>query len=330
VAGLDTIVNSQTQIKPEFRSRDKLYLVIFLMGAGLLLFLGRNMLPGGVVATWALTFGGTTAVAVLVASLYRVRLELQASRRQLARKEAELSFAREVQRSLFPRSLPMDTGLEFTAICIPAAGISGDYYDVMQLPDGRLIFAIADISGKGISAAILMANLQAVLRTIAQTTASPHEVCSRLNHHLIQVTDDTKFATFFLAEWQAPARRLCYVNAGHHAPIVIGSCRGRRLEEGGPPLGLFFDFEFQVGEVTLEPGDMLVLYSDGVTEARSAEGEEFGEGRLEEVIEANCDYPLAEVQAAVMEAVGKWSGEEPDDDMTLLIVRATETREEAA
>src|SRR5204862_6154762 len=133
--------------------------------------------------------------AVLLVALYRVQLELKSSRHQLARKEAELSFALEVQQALFPRQLPDQHGLEFSGICIPARGISGDYYDVMQLPDGRLVFAIADISGKGISAAILMANLQAVLRTLAAANLSPCEICSRLNLHLLQVTDESKFAT---------------------------------------------------------------------------------------------------------------------------------------
>ena len=164
--------------------RDKLYLVGFLFGAGLLLFLGRDLLQSSIIVTYGLTFGGTTVGAVLLAALYRLRMELRASQNELARKQAELSFALEVQRALFPRTLPGSGGLEFAAVCIPARGISGDYYDVMELPDGRLVFAIADISGKGISAAILMANLQAVMRTLAHTGKSPKEVCSSLNRHL--------------------------------------------------------------------------------------------------------------------------------------------------
>ena len=308
--------------------RETYYLAGFLIGAGLLLFLGRDLLQGSVVATWGLTFGGTTAVAVLGAALYRVRLELQASRRQLARKEAELSFAREVQVALFPRRLPVKGGLEFSGICIPARGISGDYYDVMQLPDGRLVFAIADISGKGISAAIIMANLQAVLRTLAGSNLSPCEVCSRLNQHLLQVTDESKFATFFYAEWNPVESRLRYINAGHHVPIAVGSAEGRRLSEGGFPLGLFPDATFEMGDAFLRPGDLLVLYSDGITEASSRKGVEFGEGRLRNLIEEHRDEPLAQIQRRVIDAVRQWSGEEPEDDMTLLIVRATANVEE--
>lgn len=321
--------NTIQQPKPGFSmaNRDKIYLIAFLVGAGVLLFLGRGFVQGSALATWGLTFGATTAVAVLLVSLYRVQLELKASRRQLARKEAELSFALEVQQALFPRFLPDKAGLEFAAVCIPARGISGDYYDVMQFPDGRLVFAIADISGKGISAAILMANLQALLRTLAETGNPPSEVCKRLNHHLHQVTDASKFATFFYGEWSTAEHRLRYVNAGHNTPILLGSMSGTQLAEGGFPLGMFARAEFQTGEVMLQSGDVLVLYSDGITEATSSGGEEFGEMRLQTEIEKNAGKPLSEIQAAILEAVRSWAGDEPDDDMTLLMVRAIEAEE---
>ena len=324
------ISNTIEQTKPGFaiERRDKLYLIAFVAAAGLLLFLGRGLVQGSALATWGLTFAATTAVAVLVVSLYRVQLELQSSRRQLARKEAELSFALEVQRALFPRQLPASNGLEFSAVCIPARGISGDYYDVMQFPDGRLVFAIADISGKGISAAILMANVQALLRTLSETAIPPAEVCRRLNHHLHQVTDASKFATFFYAEWCAVEHKLSYVNAGHCAPVSVGSLCGRKLSEGGFPLGMFPGAEFQTGEVVLQAGDLLVLYSDGITEAVSKSGEEFGDGRLHAEIERLSDSSLAEIQAGVLEAVRKWADEELEDDMTLLMVRAIDAREE--
>lgn len=321
--------NTIQQPKPGFSmaGRDKIYLILFLLGAGILLFLGRGYVQGSALATWGLTFGATTVVAVLLVSLYRVQLELKASRRQLARKEAELSFALEVQQALFPRNLPDKEGLEFSAVCIPARGISGDYYDVMQFPDGRLVFAIADISGKGISAAILMANLQALLRTLAET-GNPSEVCGKLNQHLHQVTDASKFATFFYGEWNTSEHRLRYVNAGHNTPILLGSLSGTQLAEGGFPLGMFARAEFQTGEVMLERGDLLALYSDGITEATSSAGEEFGEARLQAQIEKNAGRPLSEIQAAILEAVRAWAGNEPDDDMTLLMVRAIEAEEE--
>ncbi|HEU4388631.1 MAG TPA: PP2C family protein-serine/threonine phosphatase, partial [Blastocatellia bacterium] len=275
---------------------DKFYVIAFLAVAGVLIFAGRDLVQGAAIVTWGVTFGGTTAVAVLAAALYRVRLELQASRRQLARKEAEVSFAREVQSALFPRELPRACGLEFTAVCIPASGISGDYYDVLELANGRVIFAVADISGKGISAAILMANLQAVLRTLAEGDASPREICMRLDRHLHRVTDDSRFATFFLAEWQESNRVLRYVNAGHNPPLLLGAHDATRLVTGGPPIGLLPDSTFEMGEVLLQQGEMLVIYSDGITEAESANGEQFGERRLQQIVEENFSKPLVEIQ----------------------------------
>jgi serine phosphatase RsbU (regulator of sigma subunit) len=186
--------------------RDKAYLVGFLLVAGFLLFLGRDLIQSSVMIAWGVTFGGTTVVAVLLVALYRFRLQLQASRLEIARTEAELSFALKVQQALFPRSFPQGYGLEFSATCIPARGISGDYYDVLEMADGRLVCAIADISGKGISAAILMANLQALLRVVASTCSSPGEICGKINYHLHQVTDSSRFATFFYADWNPASR----------------------------------------------------------------------------------------------------------------------------
>ena len=306
--------------------RDKIYLVIFLLIAGLLIFLGHDLLQRSVLLAWGVTLGGTSVLSLLIVLLYRLRVQLQASRRELARKEAELSFALEVQKALFPRHFPQNSGLEFSAVCLPARGISGDYYDVICFEDGRLVFSIADISGKGISAAILMANLQALLRILATVSDSPAEVCRRLNQHLHQVTDASRFATFFYAEWSVRHRRLNYVNAGHNPPILLGTCRGRRLDQGGAPLGMFPASEFQVGELNLAPGDTLVLYSDGITEALNPAGEEYGEARLEALVTECSGRPLAEIQGQILDAINLWAGNDPEDDMTLMIVRATNGR----
>jgi phosphoserine phosphatase RsbU/P len=306
--------------------RDKVYLSMFLVGAGALLYLGRDLLEKSAIVIWGLTFGGTTAAAVLGMALYRVQFELRASRHELARKEAELNFALEVQQALFPRHFPSaESGLEFASVCVPARGISGDYYDVMQLADGRVVFAIADISGKGISAAILMSSLQAVMRTLTEAGLSPGEVCSRLNLYLHRVTDESRFATFFYAEWRPAERHLTYLNAGHPVPILIGSGSGRKLIEGGPPLGLFPGLQYQVGNVALRPGDLIVLYSDGITEAGVQKEKEFGEGRLAEILAADWRKPLAEIRQSVLEAARKWSDGDQEDDMTLLLVRVRDS-----
>ncbi len=309
--------------------RDRIYLAVFMLVAGLLLYLGRDLLQGSAVVTWGLTFGGTTAAAILGMTLYRVQLELRASRHALARKEAELNFALEVQRALFPRQFPADGGLEFDAVCLPAQGISGDYYDVLRLPNGRVVFVIADVSGKGISAAILMSNVHAVLRIVAAEGRSPGEVCAQLNRHLCQVTEAARFATFVYAEWEPQQRRLRYVNAGHNAPFLLSPGGCRRLESGGPPLGIFPESEFPAGEIGLQPADLLVFYSDGITEAGVSQGEQFGESRLEALLHAHYREPLTEIRQQVLNAARKWTGTELDDDMTLLLVRARETAKEA-
>jgi sigma-B regulation protein RsbU (phosphoserine phosphatase) len=304
------------------RIRDVTYLIAFLLIAGILLFLGSDLLRQSILLPWVITFSVTTLVAVLGISLYRFKIKLEASRGELMKAEAELDFARKVQQALFPRRLPSEGDLEFSAVCIPARGISGDYYDIHRLEDGRLIIAVADISGKGIPAAILMANLQALLRAVAHTNAIPADVCRRLNHHFYDVTEASRFATLFYAEWWAAERRLRYVNAGHNPPLLLSETYCRLLDEGGLPLGIFPASEYATGEVTLTPGDLLVMYSDGVTEAGQKEGREFGEQRLRALVQANRDRPLAELQSVILREVQRWTGGEPDDDVTLLMARA--------
>jgi len=309
--------------------RDRIYLFVFLVGAGLLLYVGRGFLAMSAYATFGLTFAGTTAAAVLGTVLYRVQIELRASRHELARKEAELNFALEVQQALFPRRFPAEQGLEFSAVCVPAGGIGGDYYDVLQRRDGRLAFAIADISGKGIPAAILMSNLHAILRTLYDAGRPAGELCSQLNRYLYRVTEGSKFATAFYAEWNERDRSLTYVNAGHPAPLLLGSCSGQLLQAGGPPLGIFPDTEYQMGRLVMQPGDMIVLYSDGITEAGLGSGKEFGDARLEAAVQRHLERPLDEIRQHVLKAIRDWAGTEVEDDMTLLLVRATRSQKEA-
>ncbi len=299
---------------------EKLSFVGGLVLAGVLLFVGRAYLPGSVLLTWGLTFAAATGGAVLLVALYRVQMELKESRRELTRNQAEISFALEVQQALFPRSFPT-SGLEFSGVCIPARGIGGDYYDVLECVDGRILFAIADISGKGISAAILMSNLHALLRALAENGDDPVEICSRLNIHLHRVTEAARFATFFYADWNRETRELRYVNAGHNPPFLIGSGAACKLEQGGLPLGLFDDAEYQMGQCTLRPGDLLVLYSDGITEKGESKNQEFGVERLVSLAAALRQKPLPEIQEGILAAVRNWQGPELDDDMTMMLVR---------
>jgi sigma-B regulation protein RsbU (phosphoserine phosphatase) len=307
---------------------ERTYLAGFLVGAAVLLYVGRHLLVQSALVTWGLTFAGTTAAGVLGITLYRVQLELRASRHELARKEAELNFAYEVQQALFPQKFPADTGLEFAGSCVPARGISGDYYDVLELPGGRTVFTFSDISGKGISAAILMSNLHAVTRMLAAGGGSPTEVCSRLNSHFHQITDGLRFATLFYAEWDRAENCLRHINAGHMAPILFASSHGRRFAASAPPLGLFAETRFQEDKTCLDAGDLLVLFSDGVTEATNSSGIEFGESRLEAVVASCRAQPVGKILEQVVKAVRDWAGGELNDDMTLLLVRARRAGEE--
>ena len=309
--------------------RDKLYLTGFLLAAGLLLYVGRGLLERSALVAGALVFAGTTAVGVLGLTLYQVQNQLRVSRRELARQEAEINFAREVQVALFPRQFPTGSGLEFSAVCVPAARISGDYYDILQMSDGRVAFAVADVSGKGLPAAILMSNLHAGLHILVEAGHSPAQLCSQLNRHLCQFTEAYRFATLFYAEWNSTERRLTYVNAGHTEPLLVGTNGNQRLATPGLPIGLFPNSEFHVATTVLAPGDLVVLYSDGITEAGVLEAEPFGDQRLEAVINTHRHRPLSEIEHEVLAAVESWSGTEPGDDMTLLLVRATAAMGEA-
>jgi len=302
--------------------RDKVYIILFLLICGLLLYLGHDVTLNSEVTAWTLTFGGSMAAAVLLAAIYKFRAELSASRQELARKQSELYFAHKVQQELFPKQLPQVGGLEFSAACNPASGIGGDYYDVLNLENGHVAFAIADISGKGISAAILMANLQALLRVISSSAQTPGEVCNKLNSHLYQVTDTSRFATLFYGDWSPETKTIKYVNAGHNPPILLSRANKQNLDEGGIPLGVLPDYDYKMGEVSLHPGDLLVLYSDGITEAGENAGEEFGVKRLESLAISMKEQALAEIQARVLEEVQAWTGTPPEDDVTLMLVRA--------
>ena len=306
--------------------RGNVYLLGFMAAIVGLLFLGRDQLPSSTLIIWGLTFGGTTAVAILLVSLYRVQIELKESRHQLARKAAELNFAREVQTALFPTKFPDDTGLSFAAMCRPAQGISGDFYDIFRCPDGRIVVALADVSGKGVSAAILMANLQARLRVHAERSANLSEICCTLNNDLYAVTESSKFATAFVAQWCPEKRRLDYVNAGHSTPVFIGSEDNGDLSCGGMPLGLFPGVDYESGSVELDASNVLVVYSDGITEAADSNGEEFGAGRLTEVVKGVQEESIRDIRESILRAVEQWAGQEQDDDMTLVVVKVDEQK----
>ncbi len=255
----------------------------------------------------------TTAVADL--------LETQ---RQKQRLENELSIAREVQQQLFPRSLPSVPGLELGAICRPARTVSGDYYDFISLSPSRLVIALADISGKGISAALLMAGLQASLRSQAHLNghSAPAELVKSLNGQMFKNTSDDRYATFFYGLYDSHAKTLTYTNAGHLAPFYLANGKVQRLDEGGTVVGMFEDYDYEQKILNIEPGSLFVAFSDGLTEPENAYGEEFGMERLQEEILRQRNVPAQKLAEGLIAASEQWAGSaEQADDITVIVAR---------
>jgi sigma-B regulation protein RsbU (phosphoserine phosphatase) len=246
--------------------------------------------------------------------------------KQRQRLENEISIAREVQDQLFPRTLPHVPGVEIEAICKAARAVSGDYYDFIQLSPTHLAIAIADISGKGISAALLMASLQAALRSQVLVDGSERmstaELVSRLNKHLVRNTGDDRFATFFIAVYDSATRNLRYTNAGHLPSFLICKDSALHLDKGGMVLGVVEDYSYEEGSVIVAPDSLLVGYSDGLVEPENVYGEEFGIRRLQQAavhVQGSSPQVVAE---SLMNAAEEWAGTpEQADDMTVIVAR---------
>ena len=265
------------------------------------------------------------AGVALALGLYdRMRRQIEASyrvRRERDALEREMNVAREVQRELLPRAAPRFEGLELAGVCRPAIAVGGDYYDYLRHADGRPGLVIADISGKGVPAAILMASLQASVRSLFPTAADPGQLHERLNNALCGSSSTARYATAFLADFDPGARRLTYSNAGHLPALVIRGAQTLRCQEGGIPIGLFEGATYDTGALTLEPGDLLALFTDGVTEAPGPGDEEFGEDRLADLLRAHKGGSLETAVQAVLDALLDWGGPAAHDDVTLVLAR---------
>jgi phosphoserine phosphatase RsbU/P len=250
-------------------------------------------------------------------------IEEQNKRQRL---ENEISIAREVQNQLFPSTLPSVPGVEIEAICKAARSVSGDYYDFIQLSPTQVAVAIADISGKGISAALLMASLQAALRSQMLLEGSERistaDLVSRLNKHLVRNTGDDRFATFLIAVYDSSTRTLRYTNAGHLPGFLICQGSAELLEKGGMVLGVVEDYVYEEGTIKVGPNSLLIGYSDGLVEPENVYGEQFGIPRLKEsAVRAQGAAPLM-VAEALMAAAEEWAGTpEQADDMTVIVAR---------
>jgi sigma-B regulation protein RsbU (phosphoserine phosphatase) len=242
--------------------------------------------------------------------------------RQLeAENEQALAEAREIQQELLPTEISQIPGYEISGAWKPARLVGGDYFDVLEFGQGRVALCIADVVGKGLPAALLMSNLQAAIKAVALDSLLPQELCARLNRFMCSNTAPDKFITFFYGLIDAAQRKLVYSNAGHNSPILRrrdGS--SIRLQEGGVALGIFPEWRYEAGETELAPGDRLVLFTDGVTEAMSPQGEEFGEERLLALLDAAPEAGAAEMQERILQAVTEFSGSELHDDATLIVL----------
>jgi sigma-B regulation protein RsbU (phosphoserine phosphatase) len=250
------------------------------------------------------------------------------------RLEADLEIAREVQSQLYPSRVPHLKTLELEGICNPARTVSGDYYDFVSIDPGWIALAIGDIAGKGISAALLMASIQSSLRAQlihgngrpallpGNLPVSTSKLVALLNRQLYENTSAEKFASFCCAVYDDRTGNLVYTNAGHPPPILVRGGKVTRLRISGMVLGVLPDNQYDCDAIRLEPGDLLVAFTDGITEPENEYGEEFGEKRLTDLLIHNARKPLNEVITIITQAVGEWShSPEPQDDMTLLMAR---------
>lgn len=243
-------------------------------------------------------------------------------RRQRLLTEQEAALARETERGLLPREIPQMPGYEICGAWQPASTLGGDYFDARKLTDQLLALSIADVSGKGTSAALLVSNLQAAVRASSAEDVSPAELCHDVNKLMRSNLDQDRFVTFFYALLDAPARRLTYCNAGHNAPILVragGSVE--RLHCGGLVLGLSVEAPYGQDTVQLDAGDRLLLFTDGLTEANSAEGEEFGEDRLIETAVQNRGLSAKALEEKLLASAAAFSSSFTDD-VTLVVVAA--------
>jgi sigma-B regulation protein RsbU (phosphoserine phosphatase) len=250
------------------------------------------------------------AVAIENKRLFKKQLEQERLKR-------DLELAVQVQNMLIPKDLPSNNQFEFSGIYHPHDSVGGDYYDFLELNDKELAFCIADISGKGISAALIMSNFQATLQLlINRKTLSVIEFADLLNQKVIKTTKGERFITFFLARYHKTKKRLRYLNAGHNAPIMISGGKVQRLDKGCILLGAFHKIpKIEMGEIYLDDDAFFLLYTDGLTDLRNHEGDYFDDEKVIEFASANNHLPVKNFNEKLLETVNNFRGDEqfPDD-----------------
>ena len=244
----------------------------------------------------------------------------------------ELALAAEVQRRLLPERPPESVAFELAGFCQPARGVGGDYYDFIAFDNRQLGIAIADVSGKGMAAALLMSTMQATLRSLSaesnlrpQTSHSLADMVVTINRLLWNSTGGLNYVTFFYAQFDQSTRRLSYVNAGHNPPLFFRSGQAdgfRQLSSGGTVVGIFEDCAYEQATVQTRPGDVLLAYTDGLSEALNVRGEEFGEARIREAVTETSRTSVVEIRDEVVRRVKEWCANAPQhDDLTFVVMK---------
>lgn len=259
------------------------------------------------------------------------KLRTQIEQGQLRRREhdrehqlkLELNEAREIQRGLMPGRMPTLNGFNLASAWQPAHDVSGDYLAALKFNESHAALCVADVAGKGFPAALLMSNMQAAMKSLTSEEISPSELCVKLNRLMCGNTPLGKFVSCFYGDLDVSKRTLTFTNAGHNPPFLMrrnGECV--RLDDGGRVIGAFTDSKYTQREIEVDRGDKLLLFTDGVTEARNASGEEFGEERLEECLRTYRGQDAAELRTFILDEVTEFCGNNFDDDAALMIVIA--------
>jgi serine phosphatase RsbU (regulator of sigma subunit)/pSer/pThr/pTyr-binding forkhead associated (FHA) protein len=262
----------------------------------------------------------------LIASVAAIRienvrlLEVQQEQKRLAK---ELEVASEIQFRLHPATPPTIPGYDVVGVSFPCYEVGGDYYDFIEKPDGRYVIALGDVSGKGTGAALLMSSVHAAVRAHTRTRLSASEIVSEINQYIYDNTPSNRYVTLFYSELDPRSHQLTYINGGHNSPLLVrASGEVTPLDIGGFPVGITPFGDYREGWVEIEPGDVLVIYSDGVTESLNEQGEEFGEARLIEIVQKNRGRAAAGLRDRIDEALTRFVGKADSvDDLTLVILK---------
>jgi serine phosphatase RsbU (regulator of sigma subunit) len=321
------------------------YILLFCVSAPLMVFIANSLaylfftVPGTAfwtfqTSSWKFPLVATLIFGTVSQIYHRTKSRLESHNRELQQavqiemaqrelQEQELERAREIQQALLPKEIPQIPGFEVCGVWEPARVVGGDYFDVMRLTDSKLAICIADVVGKSVSAALLMANVQATVRAFASEHHPPSWLCSRVNTVLCNNIAPGKFVTLFYAVLDAEHNTMQYTNAGHLRPIHFNSSGiVKQLENSGALLGVFPEWKYEDSSVDLAPGDRLLLFTDGITEAARQDGEEFGEERLVAALQNMSAANPSTFQQRLLSDVKTFCNSQLQDDATLILIAA--------